>query len=58
MLREIAKEIYRLQQEVEALQNKFGTVPEGKQDDIEHQLRKAKTELLRLRRALDGQLDR
>lgn len=58
MLREIAKDLYRLQQEVEALEKQLGTAPREELAEIESQLKKAKAERLRLRRILDGQLDR
>lgn len=57
-IREIAKELYRLQQQVEKLQKAFESAPRAKQADIEHQLRKVKAERERLRRILDGRLDR
>ena len=57
-IRGIARELYRLQQQVERLQKALESASGAKHVDIEHQLRKAKAEHDRLRRILDGQLDR
>jgi thiamine kinase-like enzyme len=57
-IRGIAKELYRLQQQVERLQKKIENTSRAKREEIEQQLRKAKAERDRLRRILDGQLDR
>ena len=57
-IRGIARELYRLQQQVERLQKALESASGAKHVDIEHQLRKVKAEHNRLRRILDGQLDR
>ena len=57
-IRGIARELYRLQQQVEKLQKALQIASRAKQADIEQQLRKVKAERDRLRRILDGQLDR
>ncbi len=57
-IRGIAKDLYRLQQEVARLQKQLESASRAKQTDMEHQLRKVKAEHDRLRRILDGQLDR
>ena len=57
-IRAIAKDLYRLQQEVEMLEKKLETTPQQKKADIKRQLTKTKAEHRRLRRILDGQLDR
>ncbi len=57
-IRGIARELYRLQQQVEKLQKALQSASRAKQADIEQQLRKVKAERDRLRRILDGQLDR
>ena len=57
-IRDIAQDLYRLQQKVEMIGRKLETAPAAKKADIEDQLRKAKAERRRLRRILDGQLDR
>ena len=57
-IRGIAKDLYRLQQEVEALERELDTAPREKRADLEQRLRKSRAERNRLRRILDGQLDR
>ena len=57
-IRGIAKDLYRLQQAVDALEKKLASAPQDERDEIEQQLRKAKAEHPQLRRILDGQLDR
>jgi hypothetical protein len=57
-IRELAKDLYRLQQEVTILEKEFETAPIEKRSTIEQQLRQAKAERDRMRRILDGQLDR
>ena len=54
----IARDLYRLQQAVDALEKKLASAPADKRANIERQLRKARAEQLHLRRILDGQLDR
>jgi uncharacterized protein YlxW (UPF0749 family) len=57
-IREIAKQLYCLQQEVKALEKKLEDASVEKQVEIELQLRKAKANHQRMRRILNGQLDR
>ena len=57
-IRAIAKDLYHFQQEVAALEKKLDAAPQEAKADIERQIRKAKAECNRLRRILDGQLDR
>jgi uncharacterized protein YlxW (UPF0749 family) len=57
-IREIAKDLYRLQQEVKTLEQKLKDTPIERQVEIEQQLRKAKANRERMRRILYGQLDR
>ena len=57
-IREIAKDLYRLQQEVKKLAKELEAAPLEKYSSIEQKLRKAKAERDRMRRILDGQLDR
>ena len=57
-IRAIAKDLYHFQQEIAALENKLDAAPQEAKADIERQLRKARAECNRLRRILDGQLDR
>ncbi|MDX1708779.1 MAG: hypothetical protein R3274_09285 [Desulfobacterales bacterium] len=54
----IAKDLYRCQQAVDALEKKLASAPLQKRSDIERQLLKAKAEYHHMRRILDGQLDR
>ena len=54
----IARDLYRLQQAVDALQKKLASAPLDKRADLERQLQKARAEHRQLRRILDGQLDR
>jgi len=57
-IREIAKALYRLQQEVKTLERELKTAPREKHSAIEQKLRQAKAACDRMRRILDGQLDR
>ncbi len=57
-IREIAKDLYRLQQQVQKLEKELEDTPPEKHSAIEQKLRKAKAERERMRRILDGQLDR
>ena len=53
-IRLIAKELYRLQQEVEKLEKEVARAPAGQLDSLNDQLRKIRAEHNRMRRALDG----
>jgi hypothetical protein len=53
-IRLIAKELYRLQQEVEKLENELSRAPVGQIDRLQDQLRKIRAERNRMRRALEG----
>jgi hypothetical protein len=57
-IRLIAKDLYRLQQEVEELEKQLETAPFEKHVKLEEHLRKIKAERDRMRRILDGQIDR
>ncbi len=57
-IREIAKDLYRLQQAVKNLEKELETAPREKHVTIEQKLRQAKAARNRMRRILDGQLDR
>ena len=57
-IRAIAKDLYHFQQEVTELEKKLDAAPQEAKADIESQMKKAKAECNRLRRILDGQLDR
>ena len=53
-IRLIAKELYRLQQEVERLEKELSRAPAETFEAISDQLRKTRAERDRMRRALDG----
>ena len=57
-IRLLAKELYRLQKEVEKLEKQLGDTPFEKQAGLVDRLRKVKAERNHLRRALDGRIDR
>ena len=54
-IRLIAKELYRLQQQVEQLQEKLAAAPSDRRVALEEKLRIARAERKRMRDALDGQ---
>ena len=53
-IRLIARELYRLQQAVEKLEEELANAPAGQQEALNDALRKIKAERNRMRRALDG----
>jgi hypothetical protein len=57
-IRLIAKDLYRLQKEVQGLTKQLDAASPQERDDLENQLRKGKAERDRMRRILDGRLDR
>ena len=57
-IRAIAKDLYHFQQKVAELEKKLEAAPQEAKADMERQMRKARAEFQRLRRILDGQLDR
>lgn len=57
-IRELAKDLYRLQQEIGILEKRLEAAPQKEKSVMEQQLRQARAERDRLRRILDGQLDR
>lgn len=56
-IRLIAKDLYRLQQEVQSLETELAAAPLGQQESIQTRLRQARAERDRLRAALDGRKD-
>ena len=56
-IRLIAKDLYRLRQEVERLETELAAAPMGKQEAIQTKLRQARAERDRLRATLDGRKD-
>jgi hypothetical protein len=57
-IRLLARDLYRLQKEVELLEQKLARAPLGQRREIEAALRKTRAEKESLRRALDGQIGR
>jgi len=53
----LAKDLYRLRQEVEGLETELAAAPMDKQEAIRTRLRQARAERDRLRAALDGRKD-
>ena len=53
-IRMIAKDLYRLQQEVEELEATLEATPFDKRDEIREKLRKARAERDKMRKILDG----
>jgi hypothetical protein len=56
-IRLLAKDLYRLRQQVERLECELGSAVAGQRDKIEAKLREARAERNRLRAILDGQKD-
>jgi len=54
-IRLIAKELYRLQREVERLEKELQSAPPQKHDAIKEKLRKARAEWQQMRNILDGE---
>lgn len=57
-LRLIARDLYRLQQEVDRLEKKLAESPPARRDQLRLKLARAKTEREQVKRMLDGHLDR
>ncbi len=56
-IRLLARDLYRLQREVESLERQLEAAPAARRESIEATLREVKAERNRLRAALDGQKD-
>jgi hypothetical protein len=56
-IRLLAKDLYRLRQEVERLERELASAAAGQQEKIVAKLREARAERNRLRAVLDGQKD-
>jgi hypothetical protein len=56
-IRLLAKDLYRLQQQVEALEKELETAPLAQRDHLQERLRTVRAERNHLRRLLDGQKD-
>ncbi len=50
----IAKDLYRAQKEVEALEKELATCPPENREELEQKLARARAEYQRLREALEG----
>jgi len=50
----IARDLYRLQKEVDRLENQLKACPAAKREGVEDELRKAKAERDRVKRILEG----
>jgi uncharacterized protein YlxW (UPF0749 family) len=53
-IRMIARDLYRLQKEVETLERQMASVPYERRSEMENQLRKLRAERDRMRRVLEG----
>jgi len=53
-IRMIAKDLYRLLQEVEKIEKQIENAPIEKREELKDQLRKVRAERNRMRRILDG----
>ena len=53
-VRMIARDLYRLQQQVDRLEGLLRACPPGKREELEEELRKAKAERERVKRMLEG----
>ena len=56
-IRMIARELYRLQREVEELEKNIKTLPQGDKEEMTAQLRKLRAERDRMRGILNGSKD-
>jgi hypothetical protein len=56
-IRLIAKDLYRLHQEVERLEEELSSASLGEREELREQLRKLRAERDRMRRMLDGSKD-
>jgi hypothetical protein len=54
----LARDLYRLQQQVERLEKELAAAPVEKRSQLEETLRRVRAEKMSLRRALDGQIGR
>jgi hypothetical protein len=54
----IARDLYRLQQEVDRLEKELSDSPPVKREALERNLARAKSERDQMRKMLDGHLDR
>jgi hypothetical protein len=57
-IRLIARELYRLQQAVDRLEQKLARAPHTERDRLKRELARARSERDQVKRMLDGRLDR
>jgi phosphoglycerate-specific signal transduction histidine kinase len=57
-IRLIARELYRLRQQVETLEKEMEAAPSDKRADLERSLQQARAELQQMQKILDGRIDR
>jgi phosphoglycerate-specific signal transduction histidine kinase len=57
-IRLIARELYRLRQQVETLEKEIEAAPSDKRADLERRLQQARVELQQMQKILDGRIDR
>ena len=57
-LRLIAKDLYRLHQQVDRLQKELAVAPPSRREALKKKLRQAEIEREQVKRMLDGRLDR
>ncbi len=56
-IRLLAKDLYRLQQEIDKLEKELEEAPRDRREHLQEQLRAVRAERNHLRRVLDGQKD-
>jgi len=54
----IARELYQLRQQVEALEKELAAAPFDKRIGLEKKLQRARDEMQQMRKILDGRIDR
>jgi phosphoglycerate-specific signal transduction histidine kinase len=57
-IRLIARELYRLRQQVETIEKEIEAAPSDKRADLERSLQQARAELQQMQKILDGRIDR
>ena len=57
-IRLIARDLYRLRQEIDELEKRIQAAPPGRVAPLKEELRKIRAEHMLMRRVLDGRIDR
>ena len=57
-IRLIARDLYRLQKEIDALEKQIETAASERLEELQECLRRVRAEHTRMRRVLDGRIDR